>query len=132
MAIKLDLTKKDISPLVIKDDESGEKIRYEFDHILNRQERALMVRKVGKGSQTREVPDLEKMFKRCIKSMGPLDPEGLPDNALESDGVCRKKDVIAQILVVPENRGGLPEEHVETLVRYITGEVVLGEERGNT
>lgn len=132
MPLKLDLTRKEIPSLVIHDEDSGEKIRYEFSHILNRQERALMVKKVGKGNQTREVPDLERMFKRCIKRMGPLDPNGLPKDALESDGFCVKPEIIAQILVIPQNMGGLPEEHVEQVVRHIMGENVLGDERGNT
>ena len=129
--LKLDLTQQKVRPLVVTDEMTGLKVRYTFKRILNRQERALMVKKTGKGNQAREVPDLDRLFKTCIETMGPIDIEGLSPGSIGEDGICSKPDVIAQILVIPENQGGLPEEHVEQLVRYLMGENVLGEDRGN-
>lgn len=131
--MKLDLTNTGIRPLVIKDEDSGATVRYTFSTILNRQQRSLMMKKVGKGNQAREVPDLERLFKRCILTMelNGVETEGLPEGAVVGN-VINKPDVIAQILLLTENQGGLPEEHVEQVVRYLMGENTLGEERGNT
>lgn len=128
--LKLDLTKKDIPGLVITDEATGEKVRYTFSKILNRQQRAMMMKKVGKGNQAREVADLEKLFKTCIATMGPIQVDGVSPDAFDENHICHKPDVIAQILLIAENQGGFPEEHVEQLVKFLMGENVLGEERG--
>lgn len=124
MPLKLDLTQDKIRPLSITDETSGETIRFTFKRILNRQERAMMQKRVGKGAQNREVPDLARMFRTCVATIEGLDLG-------EGEAVVSDPELIVKILVTPENRGGLPEEMVEQVVRYIMGEIVLGEERGN-
>lgn len=122
--MKIDLTRKLPPSLKIVHEPTGNEFRFEFHKIFTRQQRAMLQKTVGKGINQREVTDLRRMFRDGIKSIEGVEVEGQPP-------VIVDPEVIVQIMDMPENMGGLPEDVVAQVVQHVLGSSTLQEEPGN-
>jgi len=122
MAFKIDLSQDIPRPLKVVVESTGDEVRFTFKRRLNRQQRFTMTKSVGKGKKSREIPDMERMWRTCIESIDGIDLEG------KGSGPITDPDTIVAVMNSPQ----MDEDVVEAANEYIMGLNTLSEQEGNS